>query len=453
MDLFSEPLKFSKIVFQNEKYFPKEINHCIDKLSLYLENNYLSDSPFIYLISYNHIKTIISYFSIIKINRICVLVDPNIKKIEFGEMKVDTPPGAIITINMNFKIFDYNSEITFFNNPVNINKKDTLSDVCTMKYSAAEDGFSKAVMLTKKNLLSNARAILECDTFNANSVSCALVPFNNLYGLQTGILAPLLGGVSILIKNISLMKNYKELLSEILTNKVTNIYSIPLVYYLLAKVPNIDEYVKETTTFVSGGYILSPKIFHSFFKKTGKYIRNGYGLTEASPICTWHKPGDEIKISSMGRPFSNCQIRIYIEKKGYVESGTMGEICVKGPNIMKGYYNCTSFTKKTIRNGWLHTGDLGKIDKEGYIYFAGLKKNMLNVGGKNIYPAEVERLIKLHKNVKDVKIYGEYSEIYSHRVKAEIKLKKNSPEHQEKFAQWCKDNISGNKIPKFINFV
>ena len=119
---------------------------------------------------------------------------------------------------------------------------------------------------------------------------------------------------------------------------------------------------------------------------------------------------------------------------------------------MKGYFNCERETRLILKDGWLHTGDLGKLDKNGYVYIAGLKKRMLNVGGKNVYPSEVERLMRLHENLEAVQVYGDISKLQGNIVKAKIKLREKGAEAERTFKFWCLKNISHYKLPKRMEF-
>ena len=452
MDLFESDLQFSKIIFRNKFYYPSEINAAINEFVGYLNtNSKQSNSPFIYLFAANHIKTVIAYFAIIKSNRICVLVDPEIKKLELGEMKQDTPPYAMIKFEKETDTFDFQKEVVFTGNNIDIDSKE-IEDVCTIAYTNAEDGFAKGAMLTKKNILSNAKAILDCDKIVTGSVCCGLVPFNHLYGLQTGVLAPLLAGESLLISDITNLKEFKKIVHSLGIYKVTNIYSIPIIYHLISKCANIDQHLSTATTIVSGGYKLHSDIFKNFLKKSNKFIRNGYGLTEASPICTWHRPDDPVKIESIGRAFSHCDVKILDDNGIELQTGQTAEICVKGDNVMKGYYNNPITTEKTLKNGWLHTGDLGAKDEDHYFYYTGLKKQMLNSAGNNVYPAEVERLIKQHPNVFSVKVTGKNDDFHGHYVIGTVKLKDNDLKQQAEFKKWCFENISYFKIPRVFIF-
>jgi len=141
------------------------------------------------------------------------------------------------------------------------------------------------------------------------------------------------------------------------------------------------------------------------------------------------------------------QVKINYNNQSNNSKNIIGEICVKGPTIFKGYYNDIINTRKVLQDGWLHTGDLGKIDKNGNVYFCGLKKKMINVGGINVYPLYVERLIKKHPNVEKITIFSEKSEIFGDIPCAIIDLKINSQNHIEEFKQWCKKNINNSILP------
>jgi|GEM_PF-910860 len=450
MDFFSAPLQFNKIIFQDKFYYPPQINHLIDQLTLYLKSNKQSNSPFIHLFAHNHVKTIVAYFAIIKANKICVLVDPDIKHIELGEMMQDTPPYAMIKLNKLTEEFDYNNEIEFKDNNIDVDTRQ-LEDVCMMVYTNAEDGFSKAVMLTRNNILSDGQSGVSIENITRDKVVAPFLPLSHSFGIFAGLIGPILGGSTLLIVDITDFKKIRTYINYIKCYNVTNIYSIPLTYLLLSKIPNIKNIVQSVNKFCSGGYKLSNTIRDKFQSTVGNILFEGYGLTEASPVCSSYRTGDTLKISSVGREYLCCQIKIMDEDNIELPIGQEGEICVKGDNIMKGYYNNPVATKKTLKHGWLHTGDWGRMDKDGFLYFTGLKKNMLNIYGKKAYPLEVERLIRMNKNIKSVKIYGEFSELYGHILKAEIEFNNENDNQEEELKKWCKKNISNHKIPQFTN--
>lgn len=451
MSFFNSNLEFNKIIFRDKFYYPPQINSSIDKLSSNLKTNKESNSPFVYLFAHNHIKTVIAYFAIIKSGKICVLVDPEIKHIELGEMMRDTPPYATIKFDKNGEEFDFKNDIVFTDNNIDVDSKQ-LDDVCTMVYTNAEDGYAKAAMLTKKNILSDVISHVTTNDSDKNSVICALLPYHHLYGLVIGVSAPLVSNSTILIEDHSNILRIRSISDNFRKFKITHLYTIPFVFYLLGKVPRIKDKLNNIKYLNSGGYKLSLSIFNYFKQKFGFEIHEGYGLTEASPVCTWHHPGNKIKPISVGQSLNCCDIKIMNEENQELAISDIGEICIKGENVMKGYYNNEKATKEILKDCWLHTGDFGKIDKDGYLYFTGLKKHMFNIAGKNVYPNEVERLIKINKNVKNIKIFSEESEIQGNTFSAKIELKNSISEAQRSFQKWCVDNISKYKIPHSIEF-
>lgn len=452
MDNIFESLNFRNIFFDGKVIPGDFIVSSVDALATYLQDNANPNSPFMYLFAHNHVKTIIAYFAIIKAGFIVVLIDPDIKRLELNEMMANTPPSAFIRINKQQLNFEYQQEIIFRDDVEHMMMTYDVNDVCTIVYTAADDGYAKAAMLTRKNILANAQAVIECNRIHENSICCALLPFHHMFGLQTGVLVPILANGSLLVEDISDLRRLKTIADDIEKYKVSNVYSIPVVYYLFGIVPEITTQLRHAKSVVSGGYKLSASIFQKFLKKFGKEIHEGYGITEASPICTWHRPEDKIKLDSVGRTFSGCEIKILQDQHSECLSGQVGEICVKGQNVMKGYYHHEQATRRVLQDGWLHTGDLGKMDTDGYLYITGLKKRMLNVSGRNVYPAEVERLIRPYRNVEDIEVYGGISKLQGDVVKARIMLKEKTPEAEKAFKQWCLEHISQYKVPKSMEF-
>ncbi len=452
MKLLTDYLKVGSIYFRERVLESGEIKCGIKEVADYLSDNINSKSPFIYLFAKNHFKTPLALFGIIKSHRICIVVDPNIGKIELSEMMQNTPPAACIKIDTNSVQWNFNKEIQI--EPPSYEEFDLeeLNDVCLMIYTAADDGHAKAAMLTHENLFLNGQSLVELNCINNESVSCALLHFNHLFGIQTGIITPFVNNGSLVIEIIDNLINIPSIINDLSAYKVTNLYSVPFVYYLISKNKSIRMDQLKITSCVSGGYKLSPKIYQLFKNRCGKEIHEGYGLSEASPICSWHRRDDPIKIDSVGRAFPCCEIKIFNEKMEELTPGSEGEICIRGKNIMKGYYKNSEATKKVLADGWLRSGDKGYLDNEGFVYLTGLYKKMLNYGGQKVYIKELERLLKLNKNVEEVEVFGIQDWLVGQKVCANIKLYKNNPQEIDNFTRWCRVNLSPSKIPSKINF-
>lgn len=445
-------LKFQNIYFRNNTFSRFSVFRLIDNLTSYLKKNTYSDSPFIILSAFNHIKTIIAYYAILNAGKIAVIIDPKYKTFELTEIILDTDPAAIIFTNSDTLNFNYEEEIIFRNTNSKFEIHSDLAEVCTLIYTNAEDGHAKAAMLTKKNLLTEINIMRFCKVIEDNSISCTLLPFHHAFGLLEGILVPTHSESSLLIVDIDLYK-FESIINEMFKYRITHFVTIPSFYYLMSKIPDIAHFLKYTNRLSSGGYKLPSLVYNTFFNNTGKKIHEGYGLTEAAPGCIMHSHlEDEIKIESIGKALPCCEIKIVDKNNNNCKINETGEICIKGDNIFKGYLNNKHITNKVLIDGWLHSGDFGTIDEEKYIYFKGLKKNMINVGGINVYPKELERLMKLNENVDYVKITNEHSLIQGQIVKANIKLKKDSKNAKEFFKKWCYENITNSKLPKIWNF-
>jgi len=448
-----ERLDFQRIHFANRVFAPREVQSAIDDLAAYLRANRTSDSPFAFVFAYNHIKTVITFFAVQKAGMILVPLDPDTRPLELRDLLTDSEPGVFVRYDPGTIEFDYRREIAFRRPASDPWKDQDLSRVCMMVYTAAEDGWYKGALLTREGLLSVANAIVRGDHASKRTVSCMLAPLHHLYGFQAGLLVPLLAHGTVVLQEIKDLSRLRSSVADMAEYGVTNLYSLPVVFYLISRVPMVRNWLGTVTGVVSGGYKLAESVFETFREKTGLEIHEGYGLTEASPVCTWHIPEDRIRIHSVGRAFGDCEVRIQNGEGHPMPPGRSGEVCVRGVNVMQGYFRHPRTTARAIRDGWLHTGDLGYMDEDGYLYLTGLAKHMLNVGGKNVYPREVERLVLMHENIQKATVFGKESSLGGHEVDARFELRDRANGSKEAFNRWFQENLSRYKLPRRIEFV
>lgn len=444
-------LNCHKVYFENFSFDKSSITDGIKALSKHLEINFLSGSPFVILTAYNHIKTLIAFYSILRAGKIAVLIDPQCKAIELAEIIKDVDPCAIIYLNSSTIGFRYEEEIIFRRPDKSFIIHSDLKDVCTVVYSNAEDGFSKGAMLTEKNLLSEINSLIKTNGLSNESVTCSFLPFCHLFGFVQGILVPTYIGCNNLILDINMLR-MAEIVNDIYKYKVTHLYSAPSLYYIMSKVPGVNYKLQNVKNIYSGGNKLSEFISNTFAGKTNRKIREGYGLTESSPGVILNFQEEEPNDDSIGKPMHGIEVKIIDENGAECKFDEIGEICIRGDMVFKGYFNNDKATRKAVSQGWLHTGDLGKQNKHGYIYFCGLKKNMINVSGINVYPKKLERLMKMNSNVSKVHISGEESILQGHIVVARVKLFDTNISKQEEFKKWCIVNINNSLLPKIWEF-
>lgn len=444
-------LNFKNIYYKGIRYDKKTLQQAISHLTKYLKTHITSTSPFILFTAFNHIKTLISFYAILKTGKIPVVLDPESKSMELTEIIEDVDPAAILFLNNNSLKFNYEEEIIFRKQNAAFIIHSDLTDVCTIAYTNAEDGYSKGAMLTWKNLYTELNTIIQANHLNSDSVMYSLLPFSHLYGLVLGILVSTLSGGSAIIAELNMLK-IQDTLNEIKHYNVTHFYSVPPIYYLISKYEGIEQIFKEVKMCISGGTKLKPFIYDTFQKKTRLAINEGYGLTETSPACTFNYVEESPNIESVGKPLDNSDIRIFNETMNECENGKIGEICIKGDLVFKGYFNKEKATEQVFQNGWLRTGDYGKKDKEGFIYFCGLKKSMINIAGVKVYPKKLERMVKVNKNVVDAQVFSEDSLLQGQIVGMKVKLNKKTLKDQDDFKKWCSDKINNALLPRIWVF-
>lgn len=449
MDKLTDYLRYGDVIFHGVRYPADSIRSAVDDLAAYLRREHRGNSPFVYLFAPNHVKTVISYFAIIKAGFACVLLDPQVGRLELEEYEQDTPPGILIRINSATESFDKGAEIEF--RDIRVRLKDDLEGVCTMVYTAADDGYAKAAMLTHENMLSNATAIYECNEVGKNSVSAAFLPISHLFGLQTGTVAPAIVNGKTILYEIDGLNEVSKNVKSAATRTATHIYGVPVVYYLLSRTPGARAIFQKAVRMGCGGYKLSQSIFQKVRSTLGHEIHEGYGLTEASPVCSWHRPGDMIKIGSVGRAFGDCELSVCNgQTKGSV-SECKGRVCVRGRNVMKGYYGHPSLTRRALAGGRLHTRDTGRIDEDGYLHINTESKDFVNVGGRLAFVPEVERFILRVRNVKSAKVHSIPNQIQGGLLKARVEFRNQREDAESQLMSWMRENLSPYKIPRMVN--
>jgi long-chain acyl-CoA synthetase len=452
MTLLTDHLQLGPVNFDGRTYAPEFVMGQIDAVARYLDRHCTARSPIVYLVATNHPKTVAGYFGIIKSGRVCLLVDPASRSLEWAEMTRDAPPSAIIRFDRSSEALELEREIELHDGIVDSDQTAELDRVCTMLFTAADDGYAKAAMLTHDNMLANARSVVECNRLDATTPSCSLSPLAHLFAVQSGLVAPALAGSPICIVVSEPLVRLRAAVCELRAAQVARLQSVPIVFYLLGKVWSQQDSSSIPQVLVSGGAKLPSSVSRHYRQTLGRQIHEGYGLTEAAPICSWHHPTDRIRPESVGRAISGCQISIQDQVGRALPVGTVGEVCARGPNVMKGYFRHPEATEVALRRGWLHTGDVGRLDQDGYLYLTGLKKRMINAAGKKVYPAEVERLMRLYTDLEDVAIWGEPEEIRGEVVTGRVRLRRKSAAMEQAFRNWCSQHISAYKIPSRIEF-
>ena len=293
----------------------------------------------------------------------------------------------------------------------------TLDDTAVILYTSGTTGNPKGVELTQRNVISNTVAGMGDNTNSEQetNVQLAILPLAHAFGLTVSNIGYLTGTKFIMHPRF----DTNAVLSAIERHHVNAFAGVPAMFVALLYTPDADKFDTSSLRYcVSGSAPLPLAVLEGFQRKFGCQILEGYGLSEATTVLTGHNLNMPIKPGSVGKPVSGVELRIVDEDNRDVAIGEVGEIIARGPNIMKGYYNMPEATATTLRNGWLHTGDMGKFDEDGYLYIVERKKDLIIRGGFNIYPRDVEEVLNSHPAVIESAVIGVPSERMGEEVKA-----------------------------------
>lgn len=326
----------------------------------------------------------------------------------------------------------------------------TLDDTAVILYTSGTTGNPKGVELTQRNVISNTVAGRGDNTNSEQetNVQLAILPLAHAFGLTVSNVGYLTGTKFVMHPRF----DTNAVLSAIERHHVNAFAGVPAMFVALLYTPDADKYDTSSLRYcVSGSAPLPLAVLESFQKKFGCQILEGYGLSEATTVLTGHNLNMPVKPGSVGKPVSGVELRIVDEDDQDVPTGEVGEIIARGPNIMKGYYNMPEATATTLRNGWLHTGDMGKFDEDGYLYIVERKKDLIIRGGLNIYPRDVEEVLNSHPAVIESAVIGVPSERMGEEVKAFVV--KRGEVDAETLKAYCREKLANYKTPGEIEFV
>lgn len=329
-------------------------------------------------------------------------------------------------------------------------------DVINMQYTSGTTGFPKGVMLTHYNIINNGFYIGENMKITSIDRMCIPVPFFHCFGLVLAVMAAITHGATMLPVDYY---SPTAVMNVIEKERCTSLHGVPTMYIFILEHKDFEKYdFSSLRTGIMSGTTCPIKLMQQAIELMNmREITICYGLTEGSPVLTQTTADESIerRVTTIGRALPHIQVKCVDPETGIeVPDGVIGEICCKGYNIMKGYYKMEEATRNAIdENGWLHTGDLGVRDSDGYFKITGRIKDMIIRGGENIYPREIEELYYLHPAVQDVQIVGVPSRKFGEEVMAYIILKENMTATEEEMKEYVFKNMSRHKVPSYVAFV
>jgi long-chain acyl-CoA synthetase len=329
-------------------------------------------------------------------------------------------------------------------------------DLVALQYTGGTTGIAKGAMLTHANLVSNALAFgAWIKGATAKESFLTALPLFHIYGMTTSMNVP----ISLAAKIVLLPRfDPQNALESIQRHKVTVFCGVPTMYAQLLASPDLSNYdLTSVRVCISGASPLPPQVQRRFMEITGGFLAEGYGLTEASPVthCT---PVDKtmrtVKVGSIGLPLPDTDARIVDMQTGEraIKPGSIGELAVKGPQVMKGYWKNSEETALVLRDGWLLTGDIGKMDRDGYFYITDRKKDLIKYKDYSVYPREIEDVIYEHPAVKLCAVVGRLDPKRGEVPKAFIVLKNGAKATGPEIIEFIKERLAPYKTVKEVEF-
>jgi len=282
-------------------------------------------------------------------------------------------------------------------------------------------------------------------------VALGALPLFHSFGQTCGLNATIVGGGT-----LTLIPRFDpgKALSIIERDRVTVFEGVPTMYNAILHHPDASSF--DTSTLVvcaSGGAAMPVELMRGFEEKFGCKVLEGYGLSETSPVASFNHPDRERKAGSIGTPVEGVEMKVVDDEDRDLPAGEVGEIVIRGHNVMKGYWNRPDATEEAIRGGWFHSGDLAKVDDDGYFFIVDRKKDMIIRGGYNVYPREIEEILYEHPAVREVAVVGVPDDELGEEVGAAIALTDGADATPDELREYVKAQLAAYKYPRYVWFV
>lgn len=490
------------IDFFGQKYTYSEIHEAANKMAAGLQKYGVKKGMKVGILLPNCPQFVISYYAILKVGAVVVNYNPLYTIHELSEQVKNSDTKLMVTLNL-VSLFEKTSNLlqtTMLERVIvasfqdvlpfttrilfNMFKSDQIAsvpfghinisldslmdnnghyqaveikpaeDLAVLQYTGGTTGTPKGAMLTHANLYANAvqTGMWFHGLEEGNEKIMGILPLFHVFAMTVVMNLGVLKACEMILHP---RLDIKKLLKEIESKKPTILPGVPTLFTAINNQKNIKNYdLKSIKACISGGAPLPLEVREKFEELTECTLIEGYGLTESSPVATANPLFGENRSGSIGLPFpaTIVEIRETEGRRNLCSTDKIGEICIKGPQVMLGYYNNDQETKETIRSGRLHTGDLGYMDKDGYVYVVDRSKEMIIVSGFNVYPREVEEEIYKHSSVEEAAVLGIGDDYKGQTVKAFIKLKKSAELSEEELNEFLKGKLAKYKLPKEIEF-
>jgi long-chain acyl-CoA synthetase len=475
-----EPKTLRKValIYEGEKISYQGLKEKGDRLARAMINLGVKRGDKVGILLRNSPEFVISLFGIIKAGAIAVPLNFMLKEEELKLILEEVEAKIVISCQEYLPMLerlrlriDCLETIILTDSKEEINFYDLLSkdyenitfpvlnenDIAVIIYTSGTTGKPKGVMLCHKNFISNIKSCLKAMSFSSNERVICLLPLFHSFSITVCLLLPFYISSTVIL--ISSLTPFRNVVNQIIKTRVTIFIAIPPIYRVLCdikipwflKLPVVRKLILPIKVCISGAAPLPVKVLDMFQKKFRVPLLEGYGLTETSPVISLN-PLQKPKPGSVGLPLPGVKVKIVNEKGEPLPPGKEGELIVKGANVMAGYYKKEEATQEVIKEDWLYTGDIAKLDEEGYIYIIDRKKDIIIVRGLNVSPREIEEVIYQHPKIKEACVVGVPDESRGEVPKAFVVVKEGETLTPEELLEFLKPRLANYKIPRYIEF-
>ncbi|RUM70216.1 MAG: long-chain fatty acid--CoA ligase [Sulfurovum sp.] len=463
----------------DEKITYKEILENVDKLAGFLEQKGVKENDKVALFLRNSPEFIYTIFAVSKLGAILVPINTFLKEEELTYILQDSQSSILMASTQYAKVINHSKASSLcrfiiwegeevlerenhlhFDEALSSKNKESiqvpreLEDTAVIIYTSGTTGKPKGAMLSNKNILSNAESGRRTINVKPKDRGIVFLPMFHSFTFSIGIILPLYVGASIVI--IQSIQPFSNIFKQTLLKRVTLFFGVPDVYNALskAKLPWYFMWFNKIRIFVSGAAALQPKTLDAMDKKFRRAaLLEGYGLSEASPAVSMNTLKKQ-KAGSVGTALYSYEIKVVDEEMNELPHGGIGDIIVKGDNVMQGYLNRPEATAENIINGWLLTGDMGYIDDENFLFIVDRKKDLIISKGINIYPRELEEVIDKYEGISASAVIGIIDEKSGEVPIVYIELNEDTESLDEKgLKKYMKEHLANYKIPKQIHVI
>jgi long-chain acyl-CoA synthetase len=455
----------------------KEFDGMVNRISAGLSKHGVKRGDHVALLLGIQIEFALSFFGVMKIGAMVVPLNTRFKgeelayEINDSESKVlivdeeywpfiEPVRGRLKTIK---KIFFNGSDVpggTLSFSLLKENKEDAFlrpalseSDDVAIMYTSGTTGKPKGAILQQRGMILTAMLVSDFIRFQSDDKMICCVPLFHITGLNCLMLPPIFSGVACVYMRQFKTKEFLEIMAK---EKVTQYMGVVNVIWLMINHPDFEKYdLSSFRIALFGGSPSTEEMVRGIFKKLPHIqISVGYGLTESFAIATSTPFEDALrKIKAVGKCLPTVHVKMADDDGREVPTGSIGEILLAGAKVFRGYWKKPEATRETLIDGWVHTGDIGKVDEEGFVYVLDRKKDMINRGGEKIYSLEVENVICDNPNVLEVAVVGVPDRVMGEVVKACIALKPGAKATEEDIKKFCTERLADYKVPKFLEFM